>query len=133
MTLNVHQLKEFFSGFFQLDVGLWAGFLAGWENLPNNQYHNGWFPRLAFGVQALSKLPINLAVDMLLSVFTYNARDGFEVVQSVTPLLGEPETFENAFRFRKNQGDLDVKKEAMNMIGDCGTSETITSSQTVEI
>ena len=55
MKQNVEGLKGFFSGFFKLDQGMWAGFLAGWKNLPNNEYHDGWFPRVKFGIMTVSK------------------------------------------------------------------------------
>jgi len=116
MKQNVMGLKGFFSGFFKLDEGMWAGFLAGWKNLPNNEYHDGWWPRVYFGIVFLTKLPPNVALDMAVSIVAYTLENGLDLIQSVTPLLGEPDTFDQSFQFRKNNGDVAAKWEAKEMM-----------------
>lgn len=122
MKQNVRGLKGFFAGFFRLDEGMWAGFLAGWKGLPNNEYHDGWWPRVYFGVVFLTKLPPGVALDMAVSIVTYTLANGLDLIQSVTPLLGEPEAFDVGFRFRDNDGDVAAKNEARAMMraGDGG-------------
>eukprot|EP00585_Thalassiosira_rotula_P012515 CAMPEP_0196133426 /NCGR_PEP_ID=MMETSP0910-20130528/2655_1 /TAXON_ID=49265 /ORGANISM="Thalassiosira rotula, Strain GSO102" /LENGTH=618 /DNA_ID=CAMNT_0041393151 /DNA_START=22 /DNA_END=1878 /DNA_ORIENTATION=+ len=123
MKQNVMGLKGFFSGFFKLDEGMWAGFLAGWKNLPNNEYHDGWWPRVYFGIVFLTKLPPNVALDMAVSIVAYTLENGLDLIQSVTPLLGEPDTFDQSFQFRKNNGDVAAKWEAKEMMCACDRCE----------
>ena len=119
MKQNVEGLKGFFSGFFKLDQGMWAGFLAGWKNLPNNEYHDGWFPRVKFGIIFLTKLPPSVAIDMITSIVTYSLGNGLDLIQSVTPLAGEPESFDQSLKFRQNNGDVAAKDEARTMCKRC--------------
>jgi hypothetical protein len=125
MQLNVNELKDFFAGFFKLDAKLWGGFLAGWKNLPNNEYHEGWFQRLLFGVKALSNLPPNMVVSMLAAILSYSFLDQKweELLQSVTPFLGAPERYDDSLQFRRNKGDVAAKKEAMEMMCNCDRCE----------
>ena len=90
MQQDVEGLKGFFSGFFKLDEPVWAGFLAGWRGLPNNEYHDGWLPRLWFGVTFLVKLPPKVALAMVVAIAKYSLAEGPDLIQSVTPLFGDP-------------------------------------------
>mmetsp|Transcript_66190 Transcript_66190/g.129735 ORF Transcript_66190/g.129735 Transcript_66190/m.129735 type:complete len:580 (+) Transcript_66190:95-1834(+) len=117
MDQNVEGLKGFFSGFFKLEKGMWGGFLAGWKGLPGNEYHDDWLPRIVFGVTFVTKLPLKVAAAMALAIVKYALGGGLELVQSVTPLLGEPEAFEAATQFRScTKGDVAAKEEARAMM-----------------
>lgn len=117
MKQDVDGLRGFFSGFFRLEEGMWAGFLAGWKGLPNNQFHETWLARLWYGVVFLTKLPPAIALNMIGSIIAYTLQEGPELLQSVTPLFGEPKKYEDAVDFRKSvQGDVQAKAEAMSMI-----------------
>mmetsp|Transcript_3146 Transcript_3146/g.3659 ORF Transcript_3146/g.3659 Transcript_3146/m.3659 type:complete len:625 (+) Transcript_3146:162-2036(+) len=115
MKQNVIGLRGFFDGFFRLSLESWAGFLAGWPGLPNNNKHETWNERLLFGLTFVSKLPLSVAADMLFSIVSYSVSNGLPLPQSVTPLLGEPESYEYVER-PKNQGDVAAKNEARKMI-----------------
>lgn len=126
MKRDVNELKRFFAGFFQLDPSKWGGFLAGWKNLPGYDDHKDWFSRLKFGLLSFSKLPPDLALGMVGSIVLY-ALEGercLELIQSVTPLAGEPEAYSQSLVFRQNQGDLAAKEEAMELLcGGCDRCE----------
>jgi len=123
MQQDVRGLRGFFSGFFRLEEAMWAGFLAGWKNLPNNEYHDGWWPRVYFGILFLTKLPPSVALDMIISIVTYTLENGLDLIQSVTPLVGEPEAFHESFQFRNNNGDVAAKNEARKMMSECDRCE----------
>lgn len=115
MKQNVVGLRGFFDGFFRLPLPLWAGFLAGWPGLPNNEKHETWFARLWFGLNFVYRLPPLVAVDMFASIVTYIATTNLALAQSVTPLLGEPASYE----YKPNKdivGDVAAKSEARRMI-----------------
>jgi len=117
MQQDVHGLKGFFSGFFQLEQGRWAGFLAGWQGLPNHKYHATWLARLVFGVAFLTKLPLKVALRFVGAIVSYTLADGPDLIQSVTPLLGEPLPFSAANDFKASaNGDVQAKKEAAEMM-----------------
>jgi lycopene beta-cyclase len=115
MKQNVEGLRGFFDGFFRLPLNMWAGFLAGWPGLPNNEAHESWLARIIFGVTFLSKLPFPIAADMISSIITYSVTEGAPLLQSVTPFFGEPESYEYKER-PKIQGDVAAKSEAKKMI-----------------
>jgi len=115
MKQNVEGLRGFFDGFFRLPLNMWAGFLAGWPGLPNNEAHETWLARIVFGISFLSKLPFPIAVDMILSIITYSVSEGVPLLQSVTPFFGEPESYTYKER-PKFQGDVAAKSEARKMI-----------------
>jgi lycopene beta-cyclase len=118
MQQDVEGLKGFFSGFFKLETGMWAGFLAGWQGLPFNEYHEGWLPRLAFGVTFLTKLPLKVAASMVFAIAKYTFDEGPDLIQSVTPFAGKPEPFEAALDFKKSTaGDVAAKNEAKEIMG----------------
>mmetsp|Transcript_16106 Transcript_16106/g.30417 ORF Transcript_16106/g.30417 Transcript_16106/m.30417 type:complete len:636 (+) Transcript_16106:103-2010(+) len=117
MKQNVEGLRGFFDGFFRLPMELWSGFLAGWPGLPNNDKHETWFARLYFGLTFVSKLPPKVALDMLFSIITYSVKEGIALPQSVTPFLGEPDSYLYVER-PKNQGDVAAKNEARRMISE---------------
>ena len=83
--------------------------------MPNNDRHETWTARIWFGLTFVSKLPLQVAADMLLSIITYSLTGGEDLIQSVTPLLGEPESYEHVER-PKNMGDVAAKAEARKMI-----------------
>ena len=124
MKQNVEGLRGFFDGFFRLPVEMWGGFLAGWPGLPNNVKHESWDARLLFGLSFVAKLPLPVAVDMFLSIVTYSLRQGLPLLQSVTPLFGEPESYEYVER-PKNQGDVAAKNEARKMIEESKVEEVV--------
>lgn len=115
MKQNVVGLRGFFDGFFRLPLALWAGFLAGWPGLPNNEKHETWLARLWFGLSFVVRLPPPVALDMLTSIFTYSLAEGTPLLQSVTPFFGEPAGYE----YKRNMdriGDVAAKEEARKMI-----------------
>ncbi|GMI57961.1 hypothetical protein TeGR_g4772 [Tetraparma gracilis] len=91
MKQNVYGLQGFFKAFFEIDKAKWSGFLAGYGDLPDNAEHSSWSKRLAFGLAFLVKLPPKVALDLVASIFTYTAREGPDLIQSVTPLFGLPD------------------------------------------
>ena len=99
--------------------------MAGWKNLPGYDDHKDWFSRLTFGLLSLSKLPPNLALGMIGSIVSYALEGGrgLELIQSVTPLAGEPESYSQSLDFRQNQGDLATKEEAMELLCGCDRCE----------
>ena len=56
MKLDVVGLRGFFDGFFQLPLGLWGGFLAGWPGLEHNYNHESWLKRMWFGMSFIVKV-----------------------------------------------------------------------------
>ena len=114
MKQNVVGLRGFFDGFFRLPQEMWAGFLAGWPGLPNNDKHETWISRILFGVTFLSKLPPKVAFDMLSSIITYSFT-GISLLQSVTPFFGDPLGYKYLVE-EKQVGDVAAKKEAKDMM-----------------
>jgi lycopene beta-cyclase len=118
MKQRVEGLRGFFDGFFRLSLETWGGFLAGWPGLPNNEKHETWAARIWFGLTFVSKLPPTVALDMLTSIISYTFTDGLDLIQSVTPLLGEPTPYltppDADVKYRI--GDVAAKTEAMRMI-----------------
>lgn len=115
MKQNVVGLRGFFDGFFRLPLPLWAGFLAGWPNLPNNDKHETWASRLWYGVSFLIRLHPKVSLDMVANIVYYMVFENWALAQSVTPLLGEPGSFDT----KPNQdriGDVAAKMEARHMI-----------------
>lgn len=115
MKQDVEGLRGFFDGFFKLPLELWGGFLAGWPGLPNNENHEVWWARLKFGLMFVSKLPLQVAVDMTASIAAYSISEGVPLPQSVTPLLGLPDGYEYKEK-AKAVGDVAAKAEARRMI-----------------
>jgi len=123
MKQNVIGLRGFFDGFFRLPQEMWAGFLAGWPGLPNNEQHETWYARMLFGVTFLTKLPAKVATDMFLSIITYSL-SGTSLLQSVTPFFGEP----LGYKFIKGSdkpGDIAAKAEAKQMMSKSSVVEYI--------
>jgi len=116
MKQDVVGLRGFFDGFFKLPVELWGGFLAGWPGLAYNENHESWSKRILFGLSFIVKLPPAVALDMTLSIVTYSLfNEGWSLIQSVTPFLGDPPSYE----YKPNNdriGDVAAKKEAVEMI-----------------
>lgn len=124
MKQNVVGLRGFFDGFFRLPLPLWAGFLAGWPGLPNNDQHESWLKRMIYGVNFLARLRFSVAADMVASIVVYMITEGPPLVQSVTPLLGEPESYE----YKRNMdrvGDVAAKEEARRMLQESAVTEDI--------
>ena len=94
MKQNVVGLRGFFDGFFKLPLEMWGGFLAGWPGLANNETHETWQARIWFGLSFIVKLPPVVALDMAASIGGYSLTEGLSLIQSVTPLLGEPFSYE---------------------------------------
>ena len=116
MKQNVEGLRGFFDGFFRCPSAMWAGFLAGWPGLPNNDKHSTWWARMLFGLTFMSKLPPPVAVDMLSSIVYHAATEpGFPLLQSVTPFFGEPQAYTYQEK-PKIVGDAAAKAEARQMI-----------------
>jgi lycopene beta-cyclase len=115
MKQNVVGLRGFFDGFFRLPLELWGGFLAGWPGLIYNENHETWYRRILFGVNFLVKLPPAVAWDMFSSIVGYSVFENLSLIQSVTPLLGGPESYEY-MRNTDRIGDVAAKQEAVKMI-----------------
>mmetsp|Transcript_9330 Transcript_9330/g.18819 ORF Transcript_9330/g.18819 Transcript_9330/m.18819 type:complete len:616 (+) Transcript_9330:58-1905(+) len=124
MKQNVEGLRGFFDGFFKLPLELWGGFLAGWPGLPNNENHETWWARLKFGLSFVSKLPPQVALDMLVSIATYSITEGVPLPQSVSPLLGLPDGYEYKEKSAA-VGDVAAKSEAMKMIMESKVEEVV--------
>jgi lycopene beta-cyclase len=115
MKQNVVGLRGFFDGFFRLPLELWGGFLAGWPGLAYNESHETWTRRILFGLSFIIKLPPPVALDMFLSIVSYSVVENLSLIQSVTPFLGEPDSYE----YKRNTdriGDVSAKQEAVKMI-----------------
>ena len=73
-------------------------------------------PLVLFGLSFIVKLPPAVALDMTLSIVTYSLfNEGWSLIQSVTPFLGDPPSYE----YKPNNdriGDVAAKKEAVEMI-----------------
>lgn len=124
MKQNVKGLRGFFDGFFRLPLELWAGFLAGWPGLPNNEKHETWNARILYGLNFISKIPLPVAADMIFSIVTYCISNGLALPQSVTPIFGEPEGYKYVER-PANQGDIAAKNEARKMIQESKVEEEV--------
>jgi len=115
MKQDVVGLRGFFTGFFKLPLELWGGFLAGWPGLVYNENHETWYNRLWYGLNFVVKLPPSIALDMAINIVQYSLSEGISLPQAVTPLFGEPKSFE----YKRNNdriGDIAAKEEAMAMI-----------------
>jgi lycopene beta-cyclase len=124
MKQNVVGLRGFFDGFFRLPQSLWSGFLAGWPGLPNNIHHESWYGRLWYGLNFIIKLPPSVAIELTTSIIGDIVTNGVPLPQSVTPFLGEPESYE----YRRNYdriGDVAAKNEARQMIIDAKLTKDI--------
>jgi lycopene beta-cyclase len=115
MKQNVRGLRGFFDGFFRLPTPQWAGFLAGWPGLPNNDRHETWLARILYGINFLARLPPAVALDMVASIVAYSLQEGTPLLQSVTPFFGEPASYERK-RNDDRVGDVAAKLEARRMI-----------------
>jgi lycopene beta-cyclase len=115
MKQNVVGLRGFFDGFFRLPLELWGGFLAGWPGLIYNENHESWNRRILFGVNFILKLPPTVAWAMFTNIISYSLFENLSLIQSVTPLLGEPESYEY-MRNTDRIGDVAAKQEAVRMI-----------------
>ncbi|CEM06650.1 unnamed protein product [Vitrella brassicaformis CCMP3155] len=82
MQQNVHNLRAFFRGFFNLELPMWAGFLAGWPGLPHNDQHETWTRRIAFSLSFFTKL--NNAVRAAL-VKSAVFGGGVDLLRALTP------------------------------------------------
>ena len=142
MKQNVVGLRGFFDGFFKLPVEIWGGFLAGWPGLVYNENHESWLKRIAFGLNFVTKLPPSVGLAMFLNIVSYSISENLSLVQSVTPFLGEPPSYE----YKRNSdciGDIAAKEEAVRMIRQSNadvvemptevavTAETLTDSEKV--
>ncbi|CAB9523227.1 Capsanthin/capsorubin synthase, chromoplastic [Seminavis robusta] len=124
MKQDVVGLRGFFDGFFKLPLPLWGGFLAGWPGLPFNDKHESWFARMWFGLSFIVRLPLPVALDMATSIAAYTVTEGVPLPQSVTPFLGEPNSYEYD-RNTDNVGDVAVKAEARRMITESTVTEDL--------
>ena len=124
MNQNVKKLRGFFSAFFALEQGPWAGFLAGWPGLPGNEYHDNWDKRFAFAISLFLKMPNDVRIAMMLYAIQYTIKYGPNtLVRSLTPafLFGRGPK-ENEYFTSEDQGvhkligDLDAKEEAKQMM-----------------
>ncbi|KAL7557138.1 hypothetical protein ACA910_002420 [Epithemia clementina (nom. ined.)] len=124
MKQNVEGLRGFFDGFFRLPMLMWAGFLAGWPGLPDNEYHDAWLARMWYGVLFLSKLPLSVAADMVANIVGFTVLENLSLMQSVTPFLGQPDSYE----YKVNTdivGDVAAKVEARKMIMESKVEEVV--------
>jgi len=124
MKQKVEGLRGFFSGFFKLPVELWGGFLAGWPGLAYNDNHETWYKRMWFGLNFIFRLPAPVALDLAGSIAKYMITEGVPLPQSVTPLLGEPPSYEYE-RNTDTVGDKEVKTEARKMIKESSVTEDL--------
>ena len=116
MEQDVVGLRGFFDGFFKLPLELWAGFLAGWPGLPNNDKHESWLGRMWFGLSFIVRIPPPVALKMAQAIVGYSLSEGAPLPQSVTPFLGAPPSYEYKEFLQENVGDSAAKEEAKKMI-----------------
>eukprot|EP00980_Cylindrotheca_fusiformis_P004023 scaffold880_cov132-Cylindrotheca_fusiformis.AAC.19 len=124
MKQNVVGLRGFFDGFFRVPLDLWGGFLAGWPGLAHNESHETWLRRLWFGLSFIVKIPLPVALAMTGSIVKYTVTEGIDLAQSVTPIFGEPFSYE----YKRNLdriGDVAAKKEALEMIKESSITEEV--------
>jgi hypothetical protein len=89
-------------------------FLAGWPGLAFNESHETWLRRIQFGVNFLTKLPPQVALDMTTNILLYSLKTT-QLMQSVTPIFGEPDSY----AYDRNMdriGDVAAKTEARAMM-----------------
>ena len=68
-----------------------------------------------FGLSFIVKLPLPVALDMFISIISYSIFENLSLIQSVTPFLGDPHSYE----YKQNKdaiGDVAAKEEAVDMI-----------------
>ncbi|KAI2505435.1 Lycopene cyclase protein [Fragilaria crotonensis] len=116
MKQSVVGLRGFFDGFFKLPLELWAGFLAGWPGLPNNDKHESWSARIWFGLNFIVRLPPQVALEMFASIVQYSLTEGAPLPQSVTPFLGAPPSYDYRDFGLETVGDGKAKAEAKRLI-----------------
>lgn len=68
------------------------------------------------------------AIAVKMSAFILTCDTLSDVLQSVTPFLGEPESYGASLEFRENKGDLAAKDEAMEMLCGCDRCEEVAAS-----
>ena len=128
MEQNVQYLRGFFDGFFRMPLDLWAGFLAGWPGLPNNDKHETWYKRLWFGLNLVARTPPQVTIAMAAAIAAFIVEEGPPLVQSVTPFLGDPPSFEYEDYLAANVGDVAVKAEARRIIQASKVTEDLPSA-----
>ena len=111
------------SDLFVLCFSFVCRFLAGWPGLAHNENHETWLRRIAFGVNFLTKLPLQVAVDMTASILQYSLGTT-QLLQSVTPFFGEPASYEYD-RNMDRIGDVAVKAEARQMMSESKVVEEV--------
>jgi len=121
MEQPVASLRGFFIAFFQLDLPVWGGFLAGWPGLPGNEFHETWDARLKFALQMFTKMPNATRLAMMLYAIRYSLAYGPNtLLRSLTPswfLFGagpaDPAPHKGP---AATMGDEDAKSEARRMM-----------------
>lgn len=117
LSLDVAALRGWFDGFFGLPEPLWAGFLAGWPTLPNNQLHESWVGRSSFGIQHVLRTPGPVLLSAVAGAVGYTVTHGTSLLRSVTPLFGSPPSYTWSPPVPPEQlGDPAAKNEARAMI-----------------
>mmetsp|Transcript_10804 Transcript_10804/g.24702 ORF Transcript_10804/g.24702 Transcript_10804/m.24702 type:complete len:630 (-) Transcript_10804:38-1927(-) len=116
MALDVEGLRGWFGGFFRLEEPLWAGFLAGWPTLPGNENHESWLRRITFGLQLVTKLPLPIILKLVGGIASFSLGYGPRLLRSVTPLFGEPPSYEWVPLNHLEVGDEAAKQEARAMM-----------------
>lgn len=122
----VDKLRGFFDAFFQLEMDVWGGFLAGWPGLPGNQHHDSWDKRLKFGLALFVKFPPIVALTMMYYAVMFSLEFGGNLLRSfLTPLFGpnlggvapiERESLTTRLTATYNVGDEAAKQEALEML-----------------
>eukprot|EP00439_Symbiodinium_sp_Y106_P081349 s740_g20.t1 len=124
MELDVSGLRGWFQGFFNLPEELWAGFLAGWPSLPGNVNHESWLPRLSFGLQLVTKIPLPVALKLVGGIARFSLTYGTTLLRSVTPLFGSPPSYAWTPPVPKEEvGDVPAKLEALRMMKESQPTE----------
>jgi len=124
MEQPVSSLRGFFTAFFQLELLVWGGFLAGWPGLPGNEYHETWNARLKFALGMFSKMPNSTRLAMILFAIRYTFKYGPNtLLRSLTPPwfffgAGPPDPAPYKDPKQLPVGDEDAKNEARKMLKD---------------
>lgn len=122
---DVETLRGFFVGFFAVSLQEWSGFLGGWPGLPHNDQHYSWWARLRFGLNFFFRIPPAVGLSMWLAFFTYYLKDGNPFLQSVSPVFGEPASYDYEDYLQANAGDAAAKAEAREMIRQSTVSKDV--------
>mmetsp|Transcript_97540 Transcript_97540/g.134155 ORF Transcript_97540/g.134155 Transcript_97540/m.134155 type:complete len:427 (-) Transcript_97540:333-1613(-) len=135
----VDNLRGFFDAFFKLEQPVWSGFLAGWTTLPGNEKHEEWDRRLIFGLSIFMRFPPQVALSLMYYAVLFTIEYGPALLRCIfTPVFelgrGDEVSLLPAQRRERAaavyiEGDLEAKREAMEMLRVTEAKESAPSPQ----